>query len=403
MWAGRPLRPQAGRTAHRPQMATAPWRPAAGGDTVGVMPLLPTDQPPVRLSTGGDVAAVLPLLCGFQPTESLLLVLLHPPRDRIELKVRVDLPARGEDGPLVADLVSYAVRCGAPAALVAVFTEARQHRPRRRLVTALRAALAGESVAVRDALLIRDGRWLSYFCTDGRCCPDTGSPIPPPDPRMVLLSAASGRAVLPDRAALVASIAAPTGATAATMTRLIREARRCPPPHGLGVLRAAIADNAAGLRLEDAAVAACVAALDDLLVRDTLLADAADDVGCEALLPFLIALAARTPPPVDAQVTAVLATVAYCSGDGSLANVALVRTFATDPHHSLARLVWTMLTSLIPPQAVRASLASSGAETRRLLAERDQAPGGAFPAGVPELPHDGIGRPSGPGDPRRDG
>ncbi|MFI5068282.1 MAG: DUF4192 family protein, partial [Streptosporangiales bacterium] len=49
-------------------------------------------QPRVRVSSPADLLAVVPRLLGFHPTASLVVIGAGPPRGRIEVAFRYDLP-----------------------------------------------------------------------------------------------------------------------------------------------------------------------------------------------------------------------------------------------------------------------------------------------------------------------
>ena len=333
-------------------------------------------QPVARLRGPADLAAALPHLCGFVPTESLVVVALHGPRHRVGLSMRVDLPARRHEQLLVHDLVDRLVLTGADEAMVVLCTEAvtAGSLPRARLVRRLRAAMRRAGLTAPDALLVRSGRWWSYVCDDDRCCPATGTPLEGATSDGLALvqahAALEGRAVLPSRADLVASLAPPAGAAADAARGRLAEAERTHRAEGgrdagraaLARWREALSSAARPpLDLPAATADALVVSLSDCLVRDEVLGQALDDE--EAQLTLLLALAAVSPPPWDAPVCTLVAWVAHARGDGGLANVALDRALASQPGYSLARLSRQALDGQVPPAQVRRLLADS----RRVL------------------------------------
>jgi hypothetical protein len=302
-----------------------------------------TPQPVARLRGPGDLAAALPHLCGFVPAESLVVVALHGPRSRVGLTMRVDLPARDHEGLLVRDLAARLVAAGADEAMVVLLTdaEARGGLPRARLVRRLRAEVRRAGLTLGDALLVRSGRWWSYVCDDDRCCPAEGTPVAASSVALGLVQAQAaldGRAVLPSRADLVASLAAPSGEAGA--------AAGSPP-----------------LDLPAATTAALVVSLGDCLVRDEVLTWVLDDDA--ALLTLLLALAAASPAPWDAPVCTLLSWVAHARGDGGLANVALDRALGAVPRYPLALLSRQALDGQVTPGGVRELLADSRVVLRR--------------------------------------
>lgn len=338
-------------------------------------------QPVARLRGPGDLAAALPHLCGFVPAESLVVVALHGPRHRVGLTMRVDLPAREHEALLVSDLVDRLVCTDADEAMLVLCTEAAAvgALPRARLVRRLRAAVRRAGLTVGDALLVRSGRWWSYVCGDERCCPADGTPLGgTPSEALVLVqahAALEGRAVLPSRADLVASLAAPVGAVrdVAAAALAVAERERAAEVARLGragagrvaLSRWRQALAAAGrppLVLPSADAAALVVSLSDCLVRDEVLGWVLDDD--VALLTLLLTLAAGAPPPHDAQVCALLSWVAHARGDGGLANVALDRALDADVDCSLAQLSRQALDGQVAPAQIRELLADSRAVLR---------------------------------------
>jgi hypothetical protein len=183
---------------------------------------------------------------------------------------------------------------------------------------------------------------------------------------------ASGRAVLPDREALVVSIAPVTGERAARLRAWVQRMRADP----VGDRQAALALVARGVEAvaegrppDDEATARLVVAFDDLLLRDAVLAGLAGPSD-DGLLAFLVHAVRLSVPPFDAQVAAMLAWVAYSEGDGALANVALDRALATDPGHRLAGLVRLALDAATPPATLRELSVAARADVEVALRRR---------------------------------
>ncbi|HWH27888.1 MAG TPA: DUF4192 domain-containing protein [Mycobacteriales bacterium] len=328
------------------------------------------------MRSAGELAAALPHLCGFVPHESLVLISLRGPRQRVGLTMRVDLPPPEHEAALVRELVPRLVADGARAAITFVVTEEAGERPRAALADALRRGLRRAGIRSRDRVLLRDGRWWSYDCTDLRCCPPGGTPLSGAAESVQLVEARAaldGTAVLPSREALVASLAAPTdpaladrlaAASAARERRLRVEGRvrvgREALAHWRRALRRVLdrevtpSDPVADLHLGPAARAALVVSLADAVVRDEVLTWAIDD--SEPLLSLLLELAGSSVPPHDAPVCALVGWVAHARGTGALANVALDRALASDPSYGLALLCRHALDSQVSPAAVKALL-----------------------------------------------
>ena len=163
-----------------------PRRTGVAGTVVGMDD--PT-RPLVRLTDSAEIAAALPYLLGFHPHESVVLVAIGGPTgNRVGLTVRADLPARASSAA-VATALARSVATDDPAgAVVAVVSEAPDDRealpdgddvaglPHRDVVHDAVVALAGLDIPVRDALLVRSGRWWSYDCPEPCCAPGAGAP-----------------------------------------------------------------------------------------------------------------------------------------------------------------------------------------------------------------------------------
>lgn len=335
-------------------------------------------RPVARLSSPAEVVASLPVTLGFRPTESLVVVCCHEPRGRMGLCLRFDLPAHHDATGLVREVGTRVRHEGATRVVLAVYTGspddptgsgAGRVLPHRGLVDAVREELRG--VVVTEAALIRDDRFWSYLCGSTACCPADGTPVErgQDSPAVQLLQAESvlrGQAVLPDRAAVTASIAAPAlPEAAAALDRLatceallceamledLVDARRaslgawdevlvrfCSPPGRLGDLEAA----------------ALAVALSDVLVRDAVCTRWVR--APQALAELLAELCRRTPAPYDVPAATLLAWVTYAGGAGALVGVALERALSTDPTYPLARLLEDALTRQVPPETIRGIL-----------------------------------------------
>ena len=167
----------------------------------------------VRLSGRDGLLTAIPAMLGFHPEESLVLVCLTGPRQRVGPVVRVDLrPTDGRPGeePVGADdLHRYAQQYADQVALVC-YTSA-IGRPL--LLDHVESTLRAHGIDILDLVLVRRG-YAYPFGPDGACLPRFV--LPGRDhPQVQLMTAASalhGRAILPDREALRRSVAGPVGA-----------------------------------------------------------------------------------------------------------------------------------------------------------------------------------------------
>lgn len=328
----------------------------------------------VRLSGHDGLLVAIPAMLGFHPEESLVMVCVSGPRQRVGPVIRVDLEPTGHrsgNEPVgVDDLRNYAQRYADQVALVC-YTSA-LGRPL--LLGRVESALRAHDVDILDVVLVRRGH--AYPAgPDGTH--SQRRPVPGPnDPQVQLMAAAAalqGRAVLPDREALRASVAGPAGASLReSLAAMQRAADRV-----IGVLGASgpidrpalrrLRDSTVGLALRHAATSGTVpqdtAAVLALLVsdvrsRDHLVARAVREVD-QPWLAMLVAVARTTPDADAAQICAVLALTAYARGDGALAQVAIDRCLDGEPDHGLAHLMVEAMAAGMPPAAVLALTANS--------------------------------------------
>jgi hypothetical protein len=339
-------------------------------------------RPVVRLTSPGEIAGAVPHLCGFLPRESIVLVSLRGARARVGLTLRFDLPPPAAEQALAAEAAQRLRADGAGGAVAVVYTDQDGDvLPRRGLVESWRARCREAGIDVHDALLVRAGAWVSYLCSDARCCPPEGTPLTRAASSAALglvaaQQAVEGRAVLPSREELAASIAGPqllaaqaavqalTAAEGAFARDRAERGRRAADAAALDRWRAAVrrfADPRAQLSGDDAA--ALAVALQDVLVRDQVVTWALGE--SSGLLGLLLELVRRTPPPFDAPVCTLLACVAYADGDGGLANVALERVGRSRPGYALAVLVQQALHAQVPPAQVRTLLRATRTDLRR--------------------------------------
>jgi hypothetical protein len=297
---------------------------------------------------------------------------------RVGLTVRADIPPPEHAASLAAEL---AVRVGGddPAGvLVAVVSEepdepADGGLPHRDLLHELVLALADRSVPVRDALLVRRGRWWSYDCPHACCAPAAGTPLPEGVGALEAASVAAGQVVADDRADLAARIAPagdPAGAMATAMaTATLRVGRAC----SKAVLErgwdavieeswTAVTEGVAamplsrGRPLPEQRLARIVWGLRDVAVRDRALGLALG-ADAEAAEQLWTECTRRAPAPLDAAPATLLAVSAWLRGDGTMAGIALARARDSDPGYSLAVLLDGALAACLPPGELRALIA----------------------------------------------
>jgi hypothetical protein len=297
----------------------------------------------VKLGTPPDIVGAMPSFIGFHPTESLVVMCLHGPRKRSGLTMRFDLPATRHHRAMVSDITARVSRERAGSVIVVCYTAAADAAgtlPRADLVERLERHLTARDIGVVEALLVRAGRWFSYTCTEP-CCPGSGTPIPESPTgaaaRFASEAALHGRAVLPDRESLGASVSGPVALRRIALTQLYdRVADRVAAEladgdvmsfadRTIALARTALDAYVEGRRdLDDADAARIVLGLHDKPSRDELTTWGIDD-HVDELIVLLTDLAQRALDEHAAPVCTVLASVAYQGGDGPLVSVALER------------------------------------------------------------------------------
>jgi Domain of unknown function (DUF4192) len=331
-------------------------------------------QPLVTIGSPAEILAAVPYLLGFHPAQSLVVIGARPPRDRVHVSFRYDLIdppdrefarelAEHARSVLVSQQVIVAIVVGyGPGALVTPVAEE------------FRARLGAAGIDVREMLRVEDSRYWSYLCRDPECCPPDGVPfdisVSPIAAQMTL----AGNVTLPDRSALARTIAHVGGAAGASMAQatiraenraaaLVAQAARSGRTYG-GILRPVIDD---GLRAVSSAIgtyrrgghidsddefAWLTVTLADLRIRDDAWARMEPQYRQSHQRLWTDVLRRAQPRYVPAP-ACLLAFVAWQSGDGALANVALARALDSNPGYTMAQLLLEAVGSGLPPSKAR--------------------------------------------------
>jgi hypothetical protein len=322
----------------------------------------------VSVDSPTTLLAVIPHLLGFVPQASLVVIGTAPPRDRVRVTLRYDLPDPPGFG-VAADIAAHAAGVissqDLTAAVAVGYGPEMLVAP---LADAFRDALPQAGIELREFLRVEDLHYWSYVCRDEACCPAAGVPLDPE-----LHSTFTEAPVLADRAAVAARVAPLGGIAADSMRQATRQAeqhiaqllakvrksarlgaaRHMIASEGLAAVGAMIARYRGGDRFtSDYEIARIAVALRDLRVRDDAWARM-DPAHADAHLRLWIDVVRRAQPRYVAAPAALLAFVAWQSGDGALANVALERALADDPRYSMATLLRQVITAGAPPSLAR--------------------------------------------------
>ncbi len=335
------------------------------------MPSAPSlPQPParLRLTSPEHILAAVPYLLGFAPSRSVVVLSLRDKQIGLTMRLDIDTPAQE-----LHEVVLQRLRDdGATKAVIVLFDPAEASGsgtlPGYRIGRPLVRAVRREGLTVVDALVVQQGRFWSYVCTNRRCCPPQGRPVPKagqPDHSLVASAfVALGTAPMASRDELHASIGPAAAERHLELAPAFEEALEAPDASPLVRWRAVVERHVEApprRPLPDSEVAHLVVSLSDVLIRDEILSwTAGEEIA--GVLAVLRELAPLAPPPFDTQVLASLAWAAYCHGDGALAAAAVNRALDCDPKHSLSRLLEMALTNGVAPESLR----GVGRDLRRL-------------------------------------
>ena len=133
----------------------------------------------VRPGAPAELLAIVPHLLGFAPQSSLVVMGTAPPRGRVKVTLRYDLPDPPGTG-VAADIAAHAVGVVGSQRLKTMMAVA--YGPETlvdSVAYALRDAAREAGIKLRDVLRVEDGRYWSYACGDEACCPAAGTPFDP--------------------------------------------------------------------------------------------------------------------------------------------------------------------------------------------------------------------------------
>lgn len=163
-------------------------------------PVSESAQVGLRAGSPAELLAIVPHLLGFVPQASLVVMGTEPPRGRVKVTLRYDLPDPPGAG-VAADIAAHAVGIVGSQQLEAMTavgygTETLVDP----VAYALRDAAGEAGITLRDVLRVEGGRYWSYACGDEACCPAAGTPFDPAASSAAATMAAAGMPVLADRA-----------------------------------------------------------------------------------------------------------------------------------------------------------------------------------------------------------
>jgi hypothetical protein len=312
---------------------------------------------------------VVPVLLGFEPGNSMVVIGVGQPGAEVRLTLRYDLPDPGLAPAVAAHAMSVLTAQRIQTAVAVGYGPERLVSP---VAAALRDCAPGAGVTVTELLRADNQRYWSYVCEDPACCPPEGKPFDVTDHPAARAMSAGSAGVLASRDALAATVAPVTGAAAEQMRQATRDVeeqvaraiaraarsgrkasvRRLIATVGLPAVSEGIRRYRGGGRLEPGEAAWLTVVLRDLRVRDDAWSRMRPEHR-EAHARLWTDLTRLAQPGYVCAPAALLAFVAWQSGNGALANVALDRALAEDADYSMAVLLRQVIDSGAPPSLAR--------------------------------------------------
>jgi uncharacterized protein DUF4192 len=323
----------------------------------------------IRIGSPTSLLAVVPVLLGFEPGNSMVVIGIEEPGAEVKLTLRYDLPDPGLAPTVAGHAMSVLTAQRIQTAVAVGYGPEHLVSP---VAGALRECAPKAGVTVTELLRAENQRYWSFLCKDPACCPPEGKPFDVTDHPAARAMAAERARVLASRDALAATVAPVTGAAAEQMRQATREAeeqvaraiaraarsgrkasvRRLIAGVGLPAVSEGIRRYRGGGRLEPEEAAWLTVVLRDFRVRDDAWSRMRPEHR-EAHARLWTDLTRLAQPGYVCAPAALLGFVAWQSGNGALANVALDRALEEDPHYSMAVLLRQAIDSGAPPSLAR--------------------------------------------------
>jgi Domain of unknown function (DUF4192) len=342
------------------------WTPKPDSRGRGIMAVQPDTTVTIRVGSPEALIALVPQLLGFMPASSVIGITAS---GTVKITLRSDLPGPDRVAATAADAIAILAARGLTAAIAVGYGPEPVVTP---MADALRHAAEHVGVDLRDVLRVEDNRYWSYNYANPACCPAQGTPL---DHAVIpARTRISGfRSVLPSRDALAATVAPLGGRTRQSMRQATRRAGQhvarvlatAETSGNAGTAWQAIAEGgiavvadliaayrSGGRHVSYATFAMATVALDNEWVRDDAWARM-DPEYAEAHLRMWTDTVRRAQPGFVTAPACLLAFVAWQTGYGPLAQVALDRALADDPDCPVARMLHQIISAGAPPSLAR--------------------------------------------------
>ncbi len=304
-----------------------------------------------------DLIHALPTLFGFMPEDSIVAIATSGSRCRLGFGLRMDLPPAEHIGAAAEQIVTHLAHQGAEGAIIIAVTP--NIEVARRMVPAVENRLG----SIRPVV----GAWTdgSRYWTTADDCDPAGYPYETSDHHLAVVQAiASGREILPDRAALAAKLDPDAGERRAWLDRaaagvVAQVEAASNAAAGQPLVSIAMADLApalraatAGRRLTDDQSLRLAVWATILPVRDALWALITPDAARE-MVGLWSHVARCAPAWLAPPSLSLVGFASWLAGDGAFALIAAERALDIDPDYTLAGLLLRMLERGVPPSSWR--------------------------------------------------
>lgn len=329
------------------------------------------DQQQIRITGPAEFVAVIPALLGFHPEKSVVAVLMHG--TRLICSVRSDLY---DDPRPVAEVIgNAATNGGANRVLLAIYTDG-DAETALAYADPLAAILTTAGLLLGDLLLVQSGRFWSLMCHDPGCCPPEGTNIPVGTTQLELeqvgrgrLAVAASRQELAERYTPRPELIADPSVYREAAGALAQPLAVCCQQAMTDLRLLVAATHRPDGRLVDqgpveVARIRLTLFLDDVTVRDYLLAGLASGEGGPAAAEALTQLALTSPPEVRPSVAAT-AAMAQAMNAGSPVGVWSLLELA--PDNNLGLLLAKSIDAGFTPDMLRQVLLAAMPEIEARL------------------------------------
>ncbi|MDP9392224.1 MAG: DUF4192 domain-containing protein [Actinomycetota bacterium] len=319
------------------------------------------NQTVLRVGGYDDLLAVVPYRLGFHPADSLVVLTLQGPRQRVGVVVRLDLPPLEHVDAVAESTVALLAEQRSRRVVVVVY--AAEDTVAGPLVGAVRARLDQAGIDLADACRADGRRWFSYTCAEA-CCPAAGTPYDVASHPLAAQCVLAGQVALDSRDELRGTVAPLGGITRQAMDQAYvrvrpelqaqlsvpgADRRAALRRHATEVRRTVESYVAEPRRLRDDEVARLSIQVSAIPVRDTAWA-----LMCRATAERHLSLwqqvLRRSDRDLVPAVACLTAFAAWLAGHGALAWCAVERAQEVDPSYSWAALLAEALARGISPR-----------------------------------------------------